>query len=1117
MTSKSWPYTNYDGRPEDVQVQVTEAIVETDLLIVGAGPAGASLACFLGHHGLRGMVIAATPSTADTPRAHITNMAAMECLRDIGLEEECLQVAVKDNLTKQIYHVRSKYLFGCDGARSQVLRQLQIPLIKKPGQGLAINILVKAELGQIMENRMGNLHWVMRPDEEHPAFGWTSIVRMVDVYPFSFSEAGTSFNPSDEEYLKCVKDMIGDDTIPVEVLGVSKWFINETVAEYYSDGNVFCLGDAVHRHPPLNGLGSNTCIQDAYNLAWKIAYVLKGKANSGLLKSYSLERQPVGQSVITRANQGLRDHGPVWEALGMKDPSIEIRRKHFAELSEATPEGAARRARFQAAIEGTAHEFHGPRPSLPADPVLEHEVTTYPGSRLPHAWLNTKVPGKQFSTIDLAGQGKFCLLTGIGGERWKNATVKAAEAMGLDINVYSIGWGQDYEDVYFDWARRREVGESGLLLHSRTMLYSQGNRLVYRYDAEELWIEPWGPNALRIRSTKESQYPNPDELWALQHIKSSDPIINIEEKEASITNGSIRSTVTSRGKVIIYNSQGKILLEEYARHRLDISDPKCSAINIEAREFKPNPGGSSIHHLTMRFESQEKTEKIFGMGQYQQPYLDLKGLDLELAHRNSQASVPFALSSRGYGILWNNPSIGRAVLGRILSGDSPAEIVHRYAGVTGTVPMMPEYGLGFWQCKLRYQTQDELLGIAREYKRRDLPIDLIVIDFFHWPRQGDWRFDEKFWPDPDAMIQELKKMNIELMVSIWPTVDTRSENFDEMLEKGYLVRTDRGIRIVMDFEGDTIHFDSTNPRARKYIWEKAKKNYYDKGIRVFWLDEAEPEYTAYDFDNYRYHRGTNLSIGNTYPVEYARAFYEGMEASGQKNIVNLLRCAWAGSQKYGALVWSGDIASSWSSFRNQLTAGLNMGIAGIPWWTTDIGGFHGGDPADPAFRELFVRWFQWGTFCPVMRLHGDREPKQPKVGEGGGSTCLSGAPNEVWSYGEEVYKICKKYMNLREKMRDYTRRLMTEASENGSPVMRPLFYEFPDDKKAWEIEEQYMFGPKYLVCPIFKAETKNIKVYLPMGSDWWLNGHEIEKPWSGGQEIELACSIDTMPVFFRKY
>lgn len=223
--------------------------------------------------------------------------------------------------------------------------------------------------------------------------------------------------------------------------------------------------------------------------------------------------------------------------------------------------------------------------------------------------------------------------------------------------------------------------------------------------------------------------------------------------------------------------------------------------------------------------------------------------------------------------------------------------------------MMPEYGLGFWQCKLRYQTQEELLGVAREYKRRNLPIDLIVIDFFHWPKQGDWRFDATYWPDPgrltrsatdshadhmiDAMVKELEELGIELMVSIWPTVDKKSENYKEMLEHGYLIRTDRGLRTAMDFQGNTIHYDPTNPGSREYVWNKAKKNYYSKGIKVFWLDEAEPEYSVYDFDNYRYHAGPNIAIGNIYPVEYARTFYEGMEKEGQKNIVNLLRCAWA--------------------------------------------------------------------------------------------------------------------------------------------------------------------------------------------------------------------------------
>ena len=657
------------------------------------------------------------------------------------------------------------------------------------------------------------------------------------------------------------------------------------------------------------------------------------------------------------------------------------------------------------------------------------------------------------------------------------------------------------------------------------MLRKENNRLIFHYDAEEMWIEPWGADAVRVRATKNCEMP--DENWALLKPEDSACSITVSEDGADLVNGKLKVHVTGRGKITMYNQDGKLLLEEYWRNRRDVTDPKCSAIEVEAREFRPNIGGN--YHLTARFESLDRNEKIYGMGQYQQPYLNLKGADLEMAHRNSQASVPFAVSSLGYGILWNNPGIGRAVFGSnimsfenyaakamdywFVAGDTPAEIVRAYGKAAGTVPMMPEYGLGFWQCKLRYQTQEELLEVAREYKRRGLPIDVIVIDYFHWPKQGEWKFDPVYWPDPEAMIRELKEMGIELMVSIWPTVDRDSENYEEMLEKGYLIRTERGFRTGLDFMGATIHYDATNPEARKYLWNKAKKNYYDKVIKGFWLDEAEPEYTAYDFDNYRYYRGTDLEIGNIYPVEYAKTFYEGMEEEGQENIVNLLRCAWAGSQKYGALVWSGDIASSFSSMRNQLAAGLNMGMAGIPWWTTDIGGFHGGDPDDPAFRELFVRWFQWGTFCPVMRLHGDREPRQPQFGTTGGAACCSGAANEVWSYGEEVYKICEKYMRMREEMREYTRELMRETHETGAPVMRTLFYEFPEDKTCWEVEDEYMYGGRYLVAPVLEAGVKSRRVYLPAGCSWQLQ--ETGEVYAGGKWADIPVTLETMPVFIR--
>ena len=648
-------------------------------------------------------------------------------------------------------------------------------------------------------------------------------------------------------------------------------------------------------------------------------------------------------------------------------------------------------------------------------------------------------------------------------------------------------------------------------------------RLVYRYEAEKLWIEPWGQNGLRIRATKQSAMP--EENWALTEHALHDGVIEIGDEGASVVNGKMKAVISNSGWIAFYNQNGKALLQEYTRNRRDVFSRNCSALEVEAREFKPIPTGD--YQLTMRFESLDPKEKLFGMGQYQQPYLDIKGTDIELAQRNSQASVPFLLSSRGYGLLWNNPAVGRAVFGKnitsfeakstkaldywVTAGDTPAEIEEAYAAVTGKVPMMPDYAMGFWQCKLRYQTQEELLNVAREYKKRGLPISVIVVDFFHWPKQGDWMFDLTYWPDPDAMVKELKELDIELMVSIWPTVDHACVRFEEMLEKGYLVRTDRGVRMNADYQGQTTYFDSTNPEAREYVWQICKKNYYDKGVRIFWLDEAEPEYSVYDFDNYRYHLGPVAQIGNLYPLDYARTFYEGMKKEGQKNILNLLRCAWAGSQKYGALVWSGDIHSSFESFRNQLSAGLNMGIAGIPWWTTDIGGFHGGKPDDPAFRELLARWFEWGAFCPVMRLHGDREPKQPQVGTTGGAACLSGAPNEVWSYGDEIYQICVKYLRIREELRSYIREAMEQAHEKGTPVMRPLFYGYPKDATAWEIEDEYLFGNSILVAPVLELGARSRRVYLPKGARW--KEYEGEAIHNGGGWIEADAPLDRIPVY----
>lgn len=653
----------------------------------------------------------------------------------------------------------------------------------------------------------------------------------------------------------------------------------------------------------------------------------------------------------------------------------------------------------------------------------------------------------------------------------------------------------------------------------------RGNTLCYRYESERIVIEPWGSNSLRVRASKLAEMPQ--ENWALLVPQAEcEPVIEIYPDGALIWNGKICAKINLIGKITFCNSKGDVLLEEYVRNRKDMYGDTCSSLELEAREFKPILGGD--YRLTMRFISAPK-EKIYGMGQYQQPFLDLKGADLELAHRNSQASVPFMLSSLGYGFLWNNPAVGRVNFGKnittweafstkkldywITAGDTPAEIEEAYADATGKVPMMPDYAMGYWQCKLRYQTQEELLEVAREYKRRNLPISVIVVDYFHWPVQGEWKFDPTYWPDPDAMIAELKEMGIELMVSIWPTVDYRSENFEEMKAKGLLIRVESGFPIAMDFQGNTLHYDATNPEAREYVWGKAKQNYYDKGVKVFWLDEAEPEYTVYDFENYRYHLGPNVQIGNIYPVMYAKTFFEGMTNEGQSNIINLIRCAWAGSQRYGALVWSGDIKSSFASMKNQLAAGLNMGLAGIPWWTTDIGGFFGADIRDPEFHELLVRWFQYGCFCPVMRMHGDRWPTQPQYGTTGGATCLSGAPNEVWSYTPEVLEILTEYLHLRENMRPYITEVMRQAHEKGTPVMRPVFYDFSNDSVCWDIENEYMFGPDVLVIPVTEQGCRRMRIYLPDGAVW-TNAWTKEK-FVGGQWIYVDTPIEQIPLFTK--
>ena len=433
--------------------------------------------------------------------------------------------------------------------------------------------------------------------------------------------------------------------------------------------------------------------------------------------------------------------------------------------------------------------------------------------------------------------------------------------------------------------------------------------LIAQANGETLRIEPWGKDSLRVRATMLPEFSGKD--WALTEVPEKTEAkaeqFEVDHLEidgsmgkrtsASITNGKIRAVVNFAGVITFYKEEQEILREYHRCYDGTISkESRC--LKTVNREWKGVIGGSE-YSLNLKFESNDE-EKIFGMGQYQQKYMDLKGCTLELAQRNSQISVPFAVSSLGYGMLWNNPAVGQVTFGKnytewtarstkdmdywLTAADTPKEILENYTAVTGRAPKFPEDRMGLWQCKLRYRTQEEVLEVARRYQKEGIKIDQIVIDFFHWTVQGDWKFDEKYWPDPKAMVDELHSMGIKVIVSVWPSVDRKSENFWPMLDRGLLIKTERGALQTYDFQGDCVEIDVFNPETRKYVWEVCKKNYYDFGIDAFWLDNSEPDFGVYDFDHYRYIDGPALSCSNIYPQLYSRVFYDGMKAEGEENI-----------------------------------------------------------------------------------------------------------------------------------------------------------------------------------------------------------------------------------------
>jgi len=559
-------------------------------------------------------------------------------------------------------------------------------------------------------------------------------------------------------------------------------------------------------------------------------------------------------------------------------------------------------------------------------------------------------------------------------------------------------------------------------------------------------------------------------------------------------------------------------------------------------------------------------EQIYGTGTQQDHLVNKKGMTIDLVNFNTHIPTPVFMSNKGYGFVWNMPSTGRMEFGPlrnkfttdaatvvdyvIVASSKPGDydtLQQRLSAITGRGPIPPDWSLGYIQSKLRYENQTEVVLLAQKFQKRQIPVSMIVIDYQSWAHQGDWGLDPRLWPDVAEMSQTVKELtNAEMMASLWPSVEDNSVNYLDMMAQGFLSATRSGPGTTDSWNGSYIrNYDSTNPAARSFLWGTLKKNYFDKGIKNFWIDQADGGSLGEAYENngqsiyiqsipfalpdVLYAAGTQRSVGKLYPWAHQQAIEEGLRnATSTKmgtpcDCLSLSRSGYIGSQRFCSMIWSGDTTAVWETLSAQVASGLSAAATGWGWWTLDAGGFQpdptvpwSGNIDTPEYRELYVRWLQWTTFLPFMRTHGTRACNTQDA-----YTCA----NEPWSYGADNTPIIVSYISLRYQLAPYIREVFSQFHKSGRMIMRPLYMDFETSDpqiSAWTQEnsntttQQYMFGPRLLVTPVTKPNVTEWSVYLPraLGDEakpwtyWWTN-----ETYAGGQTVTVPAPVQHIPLF----
>jgi alpha-D-xyloside xylohydrolase len=564
---------------------------------------------------------------------------------------------------------------------------------------------------------------------------------------------------------------------------------------------------------------------------------------------------------------------------------------------------------------------------------------------------------------------------------------------------------------------------------------------------------------------------------------------------------------TARLKLVVSKMDGSITYQD--------ADGKQIVQEANRKLTPTRINGENTYRAESFINVYGSREALYGLGQHQAGVWNYRGESVDISQDNTAIAVPFLVSSNGYGIFWNNTSrsrfnnrfanymyISSAVADVIdyyfFYGPELDKVVASYRELTGQAPLFGKWAYGFWQCKNRYKSQEEILGVAKKYRDLHIPIDNIVQDWFWWNHKGEHVFNKNY-PDPKGMVDELHRENVHLMISVWPFFEPGSAVYEEMEKKGWFVDKFKFAKPPYHTAGMAV-YDATNPEARKYYWNLMEKALFNIGVDAWWLDTTEPETEGQEENILLGHKiaaGSGDRFVNIYPLMTTGAVYDGQRsASDKKRVFILSRSAFAGDQRYAVTAWSGDINSDFFSFRRQIPAGLNFALSGIPYWTTDIGGFVSVKSDDPAYRELFVRWFQYGAFCPIFRVHGTRSTDQ----------------NEIWTYGPEAQAILTKFDRLRYRLLPYIYSMAWMTTNQSYTPMRPLAMDFRDDVRALNIGDQYMYGPAFLVSPVTEPAATTRRLYLPHARwyDFW-SGASVD----GGNMIDAAAPLDRMPLYIR--